>query len=62
MEVGKFDNRYVVDQLQCLGILQTCEVNVLKLHVLSHLLIQQLQLCTAEYCSTQVNGVNIIVQ
>eukprot|EP00953_Heterococcus_sp_UTEX-ZZ885_P008569 5132-Heterococcus_DN1.PRE.2 len=26
MELGKFDNRYVVDQLQCLGILQTCEV------------------------------------
>ncbi|CAM9932796.1 unnamed protein product [Scytosiphon promiscuus] len=26
MECGVFDNRYVVDQLQCLGILQTCEV------------------------------------
>ncbi|CAN0342915.1 unnamed protein product, partial [Ectocarpus sp. 12 AP-2014] len=26
MQCGVFDNRYVVDQLQCLGILQTCEV------------------------------------
>ncbi|CAM9488990.1 unnamed protein product, partial [Ectocarpus sp. 13 AM-2016] len=26
MQCGVFSNRYVVDQLQCLGILQTCEV------------------------------------
>ncbi|CAM9169756.1 unnamed protein product [Laminaria digitata] len=26
MQCGLYDNRYVVDQLQCLGILQTCEV------------------------------------
>eukprot|EP00903_Cladosiphon_okamuranus_P011132 g10508.t1 len=26
MQCGVYDNRYVVDQLQCLGILQTCEV------------------------------------
>ncbi|CAM9665996.1 unnamed protein product [Ascophyllum nodosum] len=26
MECGVYTNRYVVDQLQCLGILQTCEV------------------------------------
>ncbi len=26
MTVGHFDRQYVVDQLQCLGILQTCEV------------------------------------
>ncbi|CAM9627587.1 unnamed protein product, partial [Sphacelaria rigidula] len=26
MKCGVYDNKYVVDQLQCLGILQTCEV------------------------------------
>ncbi|CAB1114761.1 unnamed protein product [Ectocarpus sp. CCAP 1310/34] len=26
MECGVYDNKYVVEQLQCLGILQTCEV------------------------------------
>eukprot|EP00903_Cladosiphon_okamuranus_P011080 g10459.t1 len=26
MQCGVYDNKYVVDQLQCLGILQTCEV------------------------------------
>ncbi|CAN0080309.1 unnamed protein product, partial [Hapterophycus canaliculatus] len=26
MEYGVFENKYVVEQLQCLGILQTCEV------------------------------------
>jgi hypothetical protein len=26
MTVGVFDNQYVVDQLRCQGIMQTCEV------------------------------------
>jgi Myosin head (motor domain) len=37
MEVGKFDNKYVVDQLQCLGVLQTCEVSVtIAIHTYYH--------------------------
>jgi hypothetical protein len=26
MTAGEFDNQYVVDQLRCQGIMQTCEV------------------------------------
>jgi hypothetical protein len=41
MMVGKFDRRYVVDQLRCLGVIQTCEV--LRLNMPFRLTYQQLE-------------------
>jgi hypothetical protein len=53
MELGKFDNRYVVDQLQCLGILQTCEVSLLQLYIYCHV-------CTSKSCSCALLSVILL--
>jgi hypothetical protein len=49
MLIGNFDNRYVVDQLQCLGILQTCEVCYCYRYIHMHVDTCHMPSCTCKY-------------